>query len=63
MLGENKVLFELVLPFSRAGEIQTIRKYGQLIQEEYTEEGIFVRAKVPSRLRDRLIAETEGPNR
>ena len=62
VLGENKVLFELVLPFSRAGEIQTIRKYGQLIQEEYTEEGIFVRAKVPSRLRDRLIAETEGSN-
>ena len=60
VLGESKVLLEIELPFSRAGEIQAIRKYGQLIQEEYTENGIFVRAKVPARLRDRLIEKTEG---
>ena len=56
VLGEGKVLFEIELPFSRAGEIQAIRKYGQLIREEYTENGIFIRAKAPARVRDRLIS-------
>ena len=31
-----------------AGKIATIRKFGQLLEEEYTDEGIRVKAYVPS---------------
>ena len=31
-------------PYSQAGRIQTIRKYGQLLEEEYQEDGIAVKA-------------------
>ena len=36
--------------YSQAGKLQTIRKYGQLLSEEYTEEGIKVTAYVPAEL-------------
>ena len=32
---------------TEAGKIQTIRKYGQLLSEEYTGDGIAVKAYVP----------------
>lgn len=38
---------ETTLPYSDAGKLQNIRKYGQLLCEEYTEEGIFIKARVP----------------
>ncbi len=47
VLGERKVLFEKVFSYQDAGKIQTIRKYGQLIEEEYQQEGIYVKAYVP----------------
>ena len=49
LLNEGNVYLERIFPFSEAGRIQTIRKYGQLLEEKYTEEGIFVRAYVPKR--------------
>lgn len=47
VLGERKVLFEKVFSYQDAGKIQTIRKYGQLIEEGYQQEGIYVKAYVP----------------
>lgn len=44
---ESKVLIERVFDYRRAGDIAVIRKYGQLLDEEYRAEGIFVRAYVP----------------
>ena len=41
------MLIERVFEYSRAGDIAVIRKYGQLLEEEYRAEGIFVRAYVP----------------
>ena len=39
---------------TRAGKIQLIRKYGELQEEEYREEGIFVRAYVSPELYERV---------
>lgn len=47
VLREQKVLIEQVFPFHEAGKIQIIRKYGQLIEEEYQPEGIYVKAYMP----------------
>lgn len=46
-LDERKILVEKVFPYSDAGKIQTVRKYGQLLEEEYRQEGIYVKAYVP----------------
>lgn len=47
ILTSRKEYIEKVYDYSQAGKIQTIRKYGQLISEEYTENGIEVKAYVP----------------
>ena len=47
ILRESKVLIERVFDYNHAGDIAVIRKYGQLLEEEYRPEGIFVRAYVP----------------
>ncbi|ROR28265.1 GTP-binding protein HflX [Mobilisporobacter senegalensis] len=50
ILKEQKILIEKVFSYSDAGKIQGIRKYGQLLEEEYREEGIFVKAYVPKEI-------------
>ncbi len=47
VLNERKVLLEREFSYQEAGKIQTIRKYGQLLFEEYRQDGIYVRAYVP----------------
>ena len=47
ILRESKILIERVYPYTEANKIQIIRKYGQLLEEEYQEEGIYVKAYVP----------------
>ena len=48
LLRQQKVYIEEVYPYSEAGKIQLIRKYGELLEENYTEEGIQVTAYVPA---------------
>ena len=50
MLLDGKVLLKHTFPYEKAGEIQKIRKYGELLKEEYTPEGIYVEAYVPPEL-------------
>ncbi len=50
VLREQKVFIEEIYPYQEAGKIQTIRKYGELLEEEYREDGIFIRAYVPARI-------------
>lgn len=50
VLREQKVLVETVFPYAEAGKIQLIRKYGQLLEEEYREDGIFVKAYLPKEI-------------
>ena len=47
ILNEQKVLLEKVFSYQDAGKIQIIRKYGQLLEEEYQQDGIYVKAYVP----------------
>lgn len=47
ILREQKILIERVYSYQEAGKIQIIRKYGQLLEEEYREDGIFIKAYVP----------------
>lgn len=47
ILNERKILLEREFPYSDAGKIQMIRKYGQLLEEEYRQDGIYVQAYVP----------------
>lgn len=47
VLRERKILIERVFSYQDAGKIQIIRKYGQLLTEEYQAEGIYVKAYLP----------------
>lgn len=47
VLRSQKIYIERLYPYERAGLIQLIRKKGELIEEKYQEDGIFVRAYVP----------------
>ena len=50
ILRNRKIYLEKVFSYQEAGRIQTIRKYGQLLKEEYREDGIYVEAYVPTEL-------------
>lgn len=55
ILRNQKIYLEKVYPYQEAGRIQQIRRFGQLISEEYTETGIQVKAYVPAELYGRLV--------
>lgn len=50
ILRSRRIYLEKVFSYSEAGKIQKIRKNGQLLSEEYTDEGILVKAYVPAEL-------------
>lgn len=50
ILRERQVLIERLYPYDKAGLIQMIRKHGQLLEEDYRPEGIYVRGYVPMEL-------------
>lgn len=54
VLRENKVYIERVFDYSEAGKISLIRKYGELLSEEYTAEGIAVKAYAPVEIADKI---------
>ncbi|MBQ3665646.1 MAG: GTPase HflX [Lachnospiraceae bacterium] len=47
IIRNQKIYIAKVFDYKKAGEIQRIRKYGELLKEEYTESGIYVEAYVP----------------
>ena len=51
----EQIYVERLFPYQEAGKIQLIREYGQLISEEYTEEGIAVKARVPKEIYARVV--------
>ena len=57
LLREQKVEIEAVYDYKEAGKIQLIRKYGELREEEYREDGIFVSAYVPKELYGQVCPE------
>ena len=59
VLREQKIAIEKMYSYKEAGKIQLIRKYGELIDEEYLEEGILVKAYVPKNIYERVLPEEE----
>lgn len=55
LLAEELIYVERLFPYTEAGRIQLIREYGQLLEEEYTETGIAVKARVPMEIYPRVI--------
>ena len=50
VLRSGKTYVERLYAYADAGQIQLIRKYGELLSEEYTENGIFVKAYIPDNM-------------
>lgn len=47
MLRENKIFMERLIPYAQSGILAKIRTAGELVTEDYREDGIFVQAYVP----------------
>lgn len=50
ILREDKKLLEGIFPYDQGGQLTIIRKYGELLEEDYRESGIYVKAFVPVEL-------------
>lgn len=57
ILRNRRIYFEKVFAYKNAGRIQTIRKSGQLLSEEYQDDGIHVKAYVPVELFEELYKD------
>ena len=60
ILRNQNIYLERLFPYPEAGKIQQIRKYGELLEEEYREDGIAVKAYVPAELFVTLQGEGAG---
>ena len=58
ILNAGFVQIEKLFSYEEAGLIQMIRKYGNLEHEEYKEDGIFVKAAIPSEYVGRIMKRT-----
>ena len=59
LLNEKNVLIERFYDYKDAGLIQLIRKYGQLLEEEYRGDGIYVKAYVPMEIYGAVTPENQ----
>ncbi|MBD5134468.1 MAG: GTPase HflX [Lachnospiraceae bacterium] len=51
IIRNSKQYIAKTFSYDEAGKIQRIRKYGELLTEEYREDGIYVEAYIPSEMR------------
>lgn len=54
ILRGQKILIEKVYAYAEAGKIQMIRKYGELLEEEYRGEGIYAKGYVPAEIYEKV---------
>lgn len=54
LFRDQKIFVERVYSYHESSKIQLIRKYGELIAEEYREDGIYVEAYVPEEIYGRI---------
>ena len=55
ILRNQKVYVDKTFGYHEAGKIQIIRTYGQVLEEEYTEDGIKVKGYVPAEMYTRIL--------
>lgn len=60
ILREQKILIERLFSYGEAGKVQWIRNQGELLKEEYVEDGILVKAYVPADLYGKLDVSGAG---
>lgn len=54
VLRGQKVLIEKIYTYADAGKIQLIRKYGELLEEEYRGDGIYAKGYVPAEIYEKV---------
>ena len=54
VLRGQKVLIEKIYDYAEAGKIQMIRKYGELLEEEYRDTGIYAKGYVPAEIYEKV---------
>ncbi len=54
VLRSQKIYVERVYPYAEAGKIQLIRKYGELLEESYQEDGILAKGYVPAEIYEKV---------
>lgn len=59
ILRSRRVYLEKVFPYAEAGRIQRIRSFGQLISEEYLDDGVLVKAYVPAEMFEELYVSKD----
>ena len=50
LLAEDQIYLEELFSYREAGKLQRIREYGQLLSEDYLNDGIYVKARVPAEI-------------
>lgn len=50
IIRQQNIYIERIFSYQEAGKIQRIRKYGQLMEEEYRDDGIFIRGSIPKEI-------------
>lgn len=62
VLRQKKVLLERLCPYCEADSLQLIRRFGELEEEDYREDGVFVRAYVPAEIYDKVcVSRQDSP--
>ena len=55
IIRDSKKFVSKVFGYDEAGKIQYIRKYGELLKEEYVEDGIYVEAYIPAEIEGKIV--------
>lgn len=56
-IKEQRIDIELVIPYPKTGLLQLLRAGGQLISEDYREDGIALKASVANEVYQKVLAE------
>ena len=56
ILQKQRVYFEHVFPYKDVGKIAIVRKFGEILSEEYIDEGISIKAYIPAEIFGKVIS-------
>lgn len=56
ILQKQRVYLEHVFPYKYAGKIAIVRKFGEILSEEYIDEGISIKAYIPAEIFGKVIS-------
>ena len=56
ILQKQRVYLEHVFPYKDAGKIAIVRKFGEILSEEYIDEGISIKADIPAEIFGKVIS-------